>query len=139
MRTEESRLHPGEIVALAGALVLLVLLFAAKWYGPGDLAAGHVLTGTVNGWNGLLHLRWLIVVTICATGALGVLALVRRGGALRLALRVIVALLGLGTVLWLGYRVLISIPPGQTAAAYFGLASAVAIFLGACFSLIPRR
>jgi hypothetical protein len=132
--------HVGRGEGLAGlaAIVLLVLLFAAKWYGPGVITSGRVEPGTVTGWQALIHLRWLLLVTIAL--AVGLTALATAGRRTWAAApRVVVVLCALASLLWLGYRVLISIPPGQKAVAYVGLGCSVAILAGAGFSLWDGR
>jgi|SRR5579884_1340668 len=142
MQTHPTRVGRGELLAAVAALVLLVLLFAAKWYGPGVIASGVVVGGTVNGWHGLLHLRWLLVVAAAwalVVAAWGLLVAPAAGAGRSARARAVadglVALLGLASVLWLGYRVLISIPPGEKAPAYVGLACAVAILAGGSLAL----
>ena len=125
----------GDLLAAAGALVLLVLMFALKWYGPGAITSGKVVTTTVNGWDGLIHLRWLMLLTILSALLVGVIRATRRAPALPIAAGMIVPLLGVATLLWLGYRVFISIPPGQKPAAYLGLACVLAIVIGGGASL----
>jgi hypothetical protein len=135
MEFKPSRLRRGEWLVGAGAVALLVLMFAFKWYGPGNITGSTYVNGTVNGWHGLTHVRWLILFTIAVSLSLPVAQATRRAPALPASISVIVPVLALITVLWLGYRVLISIPPHETAAAYVGLASAVAILAGGYLSL----
>lgn len=131
MDSHPTRARRGELLAAAAALVLLVLVFVAKWYGPGFIANHVSVRGTVNGWHGLLHLRWLILVTVAAGLLLGIVSVVKATATWRAGVDGMVTLLGLASVVWLGYRVLISIPPGEKATPYVGLACTVAIVLGA--------
>jgi hypothetical protein len=135
MSLDRSGLHFGELLAGVGAASLLVLMFAVKWYGPGRFASGQVVTGSINAWHALIHLRWLMVLTIISVIALILVAATTRGRALRLTLSAIATLLALATLLWLGYRVLISIPPGQKPATYFALVCVAAIVLGSGLSV----
>jgi len=130
MQFDPSNLHRDQLLAAASALVLLVLLFAVKWYGP------DAISSTANGWDGLIHLRWLILVTIAASFILAALGAIAPRSRLQLPYSVIFTLLALATLLWLGYRVLISIPPGEKPAAYVGLACALGIFLGGWAALL---
>ena len=129
MQFDPSNLQRDQLLAAASALVLLVLLFAVKWYGP------DAISSSVNGWDGLIHLRWLILVTIAASFMLAALGAIAPRSRWQLPYGVIFTLLALATLLWLGYRVLISIPPGEKPAAYVGLACVLGIFLGGCASL----
>jgi hypothetical protein len=131
-------LRRDQLLAAVSALVLLVLLFALKWYGPGAITSSDQATSTVNGWHGLIHLRWLILVTIASAFVLAALGAITPRSRLQLPFSVILTLLALATLLWLGYRVLISIPPGEKPAAYAGLVCALAIFLGGCISLLKE-
>jgi len=131
MRFDPTRVRRGGLLGAAGAVVLLILMFAVKWYRPGVLTSGVRYAGSVDGWHGLLHLRWLIVVTIAAALLLGLVSLRPGAPGLRQILVVLVGLLGLATVLWLGYRVLISVPHGEKPAAYIGLGCAVIVLAGA--------
>jgi hypothetical protein len=127
-----SRLRRGESIAGAGALVLLVSMFALKWYG---LATGLGGATSVNGWDSLTHLRWLILVTVACCFALVYLQASRRSPALPVSASVIASVLALLTVLALIYRVLINEPGNdslvqQKAGAFVGLVSAVTIVYG---------
>ena len=129
MHFDPPSIRRAQLLAAVSALVLLVLLFALKWYGPGAITSSYQ-TSTVNGWQGLIHLRWLILVTVASAFALAALGVIAPRSRLQLPLSLILTLLALATLLWLGYRVLISIPPGEKPAAFAGLACALAIFLG---------
>jgi hypothetical protein len=111
-----------------------VLMFAVKWYGINS-ASPSAHPGSVNGWTGLVHLRWLMVVTIGAALLLVILQVTRPAPALPVTMSLIVMVLALANVVWLGYRVLISVPPQQKAVAYVGLACAVGILVGGYASI----
>lgn len=136
MQSDPPSLRRDQLLTAVAALVLLVLLFAFKWYGPGAITSSARVTSTVNGWHGLIHLRWLILVTVVGALMPAALAAVAPRSRLQLPFSAILTLLALATLLWLGYRVLISIPPGETPAAYVGLVCALAIFLGGCMALL---
>ena len=70
MDFDPSRLRRGEVLAGAGAVLLLVFMLAGKWYGHGSRAR--------TGWQALPVLRWLVVVTIAAALALVVAQATRR-------------------------------------------------------------
>jgi hypothetical protein len=135
MNFDPARLRRGELLAGAGAVLLLVFLLAANWYGHGAQAR--------TGWQALTTLRWLLVVTILAAFALVVTQTVRRAPAIPVTLSVIVTVLGLISVLALIYRVLISPAAHEQAGAYLGLLSALALALGGYLSMreegIARR
>jgi hypothetical protein len=144
MDFDPARLRKGEMIVGASALVLLASMFALKWYGlTGALGAAAARIGaasSVNGWSGLSHLRWLILVA-----ALGGLALVyfqatRRAPAVPVNVGVIAFVLGLVTSLALIYRVLINQPGpnnliDQKAGGYVGLAAALVLTWGAYLSM----
>ena len=117
-----SRLRAGEWIVGAGAVLLLAFLFLAKWYGP------------LNGWNGLAHLRWLVLLTVLAGLALVYFQAARRAPAIPATMSTIVTVLGGVNALALIYRVLINPPVGAAlnveAGAYLGLISALALAYG---------
>lgn len=127
MDVDPARLRRGEVLAGAGAVLLLVFLLAGKWYGHG----AHALTG----WEALTTLRWLLVVTIVATFALVLAQITRRAPAIPATLSLLVVLLGVISVLALIYRVLISAPAHEQAGAFLGLLSALAVAYGGFLSL----
>jgi hypothetical protein len=132
MRFLATRLRRGELLVAASAVVLLVLMLVVNWYGPGSIGPA---SGAVNGWDGLLHLRWLIAVTIAASLLLVLVQATRPAPAVPLTMSVIVTLLAVPTLLWLGYRVLIRVPPHQKVAPYLGLACAIGIAFGGYLSM----
>jgi hypothetical protein len=125
-----SRLRRGEILAGAGAVLLLVFLFAGTWYRDGS----HPPRSRT-GWQALTDLRWLIAVTILFGLALTITQVTRRAPAVPVALSVIVTVLGLITVLALIYRVLIDAPAHEQLVAYLGLLSALVLAYGGGRSL----
>jgi hypothetical protein len=76
-----------------------------------------------------------MVVTIGAALLLVILQVTRPAPALPVTMSLIVVVLALANVVWLGYRVLISVPPQQKAVAYVGLACAVGILVGGYASI----
>jgi hypothetical protein len=61
-----SRLRRGEIVALLGALALVVLMFAVPWFQSTNAGGGHT---SANAWTSLPTLRWVLLVA-AASGLL---------------------------------------------------------------------
>ncbi len=106
-----SRLRSGEWLAGGAAVVLLVAMVFAPWYGLQGIQATFAKQAgqstTITGWDEFIHLRWLILLTIVFA-----LALVARAGRLSgardpVTLGVPALLLGIATSVWLIYRVLI--------------------------------
>jgi len=135
MDFDPGRLRRGEVLAGTGAVLLLVFLLAGKWYGHGG--------GARTGWETLTSLRWLLLVTIAAALALVATQVTRRSPAIPVTLSLVVAVLGLITVLALIYRVLINPAAHEQAGAYLGLLSAIGLAYGGYLSLreegIARR
>jgi hypothetical protein len=119
-----ARLRRGELIAGSSAVVLIVLMFAAPWY------------GTVDGWNGLTHLRWLELVAVVLALLLVVAQAASQAPALPVSLSVIVTVVADLAFLALVYRVLIN-PPGHSTKvwAYLGLVSALALAWGGYLSM----
>ncbi len=136
---EPRRLRSGEAIAGGGGLLLLIFMFALKWYalsGPLSQTAANVGAKTSwTGWSGLSHLRYLVLLTALAAIALAIFQAAERAPAIPVAASVIVTVLGILSVLALIYRVLIN-PPGpgsfvdQQAGAYLGLLVTIAIVYG---------
>jgi hypothetical protein len=144
MDIETSRLRPGEIIAAASAVLLLVFMFALPWYevksAPGSAPSTLGVSAKLDGWQALTHVRWLIVVTIIAGLALAYFQATRPAPAIPVSLSVIVTVLGLLASLVLVYRVLINVPGSDdlvsaTAGAYLGLLSALGILYGGFASM----
>jgi hypothetical protein len=141
---DPSRLRRGELIVGGGALALAVAMFLLPWYGVKSvLAPGLALSGhptSFDGWNGLSHVRWLVLVTLLAAVLLVWLQGARRAPALPATFGAIVTVLGMLTVLALIYRVLINVPGANSlvdrkVGAYVGLVGSVAVFYGGYASL----
>lgn len=141
MDIEISRLRPGEIIAAASAVLLLVFMFALPWYGVRSARSPSIgVTTNLSGWQGLTHTRWLLVVTIIAALALAYFQTTRPAPAIPVSLSLIVTVLALLTSLVLVYRVLINVPGSDQlvdakAGAYLGLLSAFGILCGGFASM----
>ena len=144
MDVDLSRLRRGELIAGGGAIALLVSVFLLPWYGitppPGWTAAALGVPTARNGWHGLMHLHWLIALTVLAALALVYFQATRRAPAVPVTISMITTLLGLLSSLALVYRVLINVPGPDDlidlrVGAYVGLASALVIVYGGFESL----
>jgi hypothetical protein len=152
MKFDGSRLRPGELIAGGGAVVLLASLFGLSWYGVkaplAPTAATLSRTTSFTGWDGLSHLRWLVLLTAVLALALVWLQGANRAPALPVAVSVILTVIALLDVLALIYRVLIDVPGANSpvdrkAGAFIGLVAAIAIFYGGYRSMrqegLPKR
>jgi hypothetical protein len=132
------RLRAGEVIAGASAALLLIFMFAVKWYAVSGrlsetLGRGLHEPTTFDGWNGLHTLRWLLLVTIVAALALTYFQAACRGPAIPVMLSLIVSVLGLVSAIALIYRVLVNTPAptlDQRAGAYLGLVATIGIAYG---------
>jgi hypothetical protein len=141
---DPSRLRRGELIAGGGAVVLLVATFLMPWYGVSGtfaptLASLHQPT-TVDGWNGLENVRWLVLVTALAALLLVWLQVTRRAPALPASFSTVVTVLGTLTSLALLYRVLINVPGpnnliDRKAGGFVGLVASLALAYGGYASL----
>ena len=142
------RVHMGELLSAGSGLVLLISLFAVKWYGvagvPDPSYARPAVSTAVDGWNALTGIRWLILATIIvAVGSIGLHVSQLQHGVKTDTSRIITALGGL-TALLLTDRVLIELPSGQRVidqklGAFIGLAAALGVLWGGCESIAERR
>ena len=65
-----------------------MFLFALPWYGAVQAAGA---SASVNGWHGLTHLRWLLLLTPSSRLALAGLQATRRAPAVPVTMSVIVS------------------------------------------------
>ena len=126
MESEQPHLRRGEILAGAGGLALLIVLFGLDW-----LRSAGV---TRNGWSAVPVLRWMIVVAALSALALTVAQATMRGPALPVSLSVIATVLSALTALLLVIRILTTGATPQLG-AYLGLLAAVTMTYGAFTSL----
>ncbi|MBV8999982.1 MAG: hypothetical protein JO304_13030 [Solirubrobacterales bacterium] len=106
------------MLAGAAAILLLVFMLGGTW------------AGSRTGWEALVSLRWLLVVTIAIAFGLVITQATRRSPAIPVTMSLMVTVLGAISVLALIYRVLISPPAHQHIAAYLGLLSSLALAYG---------
>jgi hypothetical protein len=138
----------GELVGAVSGLLLLATMFGLKWYGvaahPSAFAARSASPTAENAWNGLLTLRWLMLLTVfVAVGSLAIRITQRRHGT-KTNTGIVVATLGTITALLLTFRVLIALPSptevtDQKIGAVLGLLCAVAVALGGFESIRDQR
>lgn len=124
-----SRLRWPEWVVGISGLLLLILLFAPTWYTVTIPAPGFGLPGqySVNGWDGLAHAHWLLLVTIIAALALFVLQTTSRSPAWPVTFSWLVFVLGILSTLWLIIRVPIKPPGSAQAAAWVALVTSAVL------------
>lgn len=132
MTFDVSRLRKGEVVAAAGALLLLVVMFALDWY------------GAANGWQAHTVLRWLMLLTILAAFALAFLTATQRTVAVPVTIAVIVSALSALLTVLLAYRVLLNEPgPNDLVdvqlGAWLGLLASALIAYGGYLSMRDER
>ncbi len=142
------RFRRGELISALGALVLLPVMFALKWFGlempPGPSAARSAISAAENAWQGLTDLRWLMLLTIAAAFGAVLLHVSQRSHGTKTDTSGVVAVLGTVTAALVIYRVLIDLPSpdqvvDQKIGAYVGLLAAVTIALGGWESMGEER
>lgn len=145
-REDANPLHPfqAELIAAAGAILLLVSLLFLKWFGlggaVGPFAPTTMATGSEGAWHTLTVLRWLAVLASTAAFLPLLLRCAQRWLDPPRRTHSVVAALGGLTALLLGYRVLIDLPDpsrvvDQKAGAILGLAGALLIAVGGLESM----
>ena len=132
MRFDWARIRLPEYVIGAGSAVLLASMLLLPWYHLRTLTGIH----RVDGWNGLSHARWLLVVTVAVGFAAFLFQAARRAPAIPVTLSLFAGFLGAASAAWLIYRVLID-PPGSSrmVGGFVGLAGACAIAVGGYLSV----
>ncbi len=136
------RLRHGEVIVGISATIMLVALFALPWYGLtmrlAPMAATLGARTTVDGWDGLSTIRWLLLISALAGLGLAAAQAARRAPALPVTLSVIVTILAALATLALVYRVLLD-PPGalldRRVGAYVGLLASAGILFGGVRSM----
>ena len=149
MSFDASRLRTGEVLVAAGAVLLLVVMFAFTWYGlPGDAAevvqaaGGPDLSRT--GWQAHTVLRWLMLLTILAALALVFLTATQRTVAVPVTMAVIVSALSALLTVLLAYRVILDEPGSNRfvdvkLGAWLGLLAAALIAYGGYRAMRDER
>ncbi len=142
------RVHVGELISAVSALLLLVVMFALKWYGvagvPDPSYARPAVSGAEDAWNGLPGVRWVMLATIVAAVGSVVLHASQRAHGSKTDTSRVVAVLGTITSLLLVYRVLIVLPGSGTVidqklGAVLGLACALGVAWGGYESIREQR
>jgi hypothetical protein len=142
------RVHVGELISAASALILLALMFLLAWYGlagnPGPTAARAAVSTAENAWQALPLIRWLMLLTILvAIGSVFLHATQRSHGA-KTDTGFVITALGSVTAALLIYRVLIVLPDSgkvidQKIGAYMGLLAAIGVAYGGFESMREER
>ena len=139
MHLDFSRLRrPEWLIGIAG-LLLLTSLVLMPWYslvlvsGPARLK--YYSTSSVDGWHGLTHARWLVLVTALVAFAVVFFQARERAPALPVAMTVILGPLAALALVWLIVRVWISPPGGREIGGWIGLLSTAALAYGSYSSL----
>jgi hypothetical protein len=135
-------------VSASSAVLLLVLLFATKWYGvagvPDPSAARPAISTAENGWDGLTVIRWVILATIIVALGSVLLHASQRGHGTKTDTSRLVTAFGAVTSILLIYRVLLVLPASsevidQKLGAVLGLLCALGIATGGHESIGEQR
>jgi hypothetical protein len=142
------RLRQGALITAGSALVLLIVMFATKWYGvneiPGRVATRTQITHATNAWNSLSLVRWLMLATIVVAVGSVLLHGSQRSHGSKTNTGALVAVLGSITAAVLIYRVLIDLPSAgsvvdQKFGAIIGVLAAIGIAIGGYESMLEER
>jgi hypothetical protein len=118
-----SRLRAGEWLTAVSVALMLVALFGLAWYRK------------QSGWEGVTHLRWLLLISILLGMAVVVAQAAFRAPAVPVSLDMISTVVAIPTVLWLIVRVLIDAGPHQKAGAWLELLGALGLLVGSFLAL----
>jgi hypothetical protein len=135
----------GEVLSAASALLLVLAMFALKWYGvDGIPGRTSKLSWSENAWQGLPLVRWVMLLTIAAAIGSVVLHASQRSHGAKTNTSLTVTSLGTLTAALLVYRVLIALPSAdqvvdQKLGALLGMMSAFGIAIGGYQSMRASR
>jgi hypothetical protein len=139
MRFVSARLRWPEWLVGAGAVVLLAAMLLLPWYqltqASGGTGPKHHITRSVDGWHGLGHAHWLLLVTILLGLSVVFVQARRRAPAVPVTLCLFASVFGGLSALWLIYRVVIDPAGGRQIGGWVGLIAACAIAYGGFESL----
>jgi hypothetical protein len=134
MRLRATRLRGPEWLTGAGGLVLLGATLLVPWYtvtlASGPSGPTYYVAQKVDGWNGLSHARWLLLVTILLALSVAFFQAQRRAPALPVTLSLIASVFGGLTFIWLIVRVIIAPAGGREIGGWLGLLATAAIACG---------
>jgi hypothetical protein len=137
-RSPALALTHGELISAASAVLLLIAMFAFRWYAvdgiPARASSPETVVSAQNAWEGLPMVRWLMLVTVVV--ALAALAIHAWGPSRRAVAGVRLALLALATLTAAAvtFRVLIEPPsPGRIVDQKLGAVIAVGAALGIAY------
>lgn len=122
------RLRWPEWLIVAGGVVLLAAMLALPWYRGANRS--------LDGWNGLTHLRWVLLAAIVLALATGLLQATLRAPAIPVTVTLFTAALGGAAVAVLIYRVAADAPGGTAKPGGFvALVAALGVTYGGWRSL----
>jgi hypothetical protein len=145
-RRAGARAPAGELQTALSGLVLLVSMFALKWFGADGVPRNPLLVPpqhSLDAWSALSGVRWLMLATALATFASVAIHAGQRGHGAITNTAVPLAVLGAATSLALIWRVLIDLPVPAAVdeakvGAVVGVLAAIGVWLGALESLRER-
>ena len=140
MHLRVSRLRWPEWVVGAGGVGLLGSMLLLPWYTrtarSGRLGAKHVVRESVDGWHGIGHARWLMLLTALSAFKVVFFQARERAPALPMAATSLAVPPAAGTVVWLIVRVLIAPPGEREIGGWIGLLGAAGIAYGGYRSIL---
>jgi hypothetical protein len=138
----------GELVSAACAVMLLVLMLAAAWYGVDQIPTQAGSRGASplaeTGWEGLTGIRWLVLLTVVLALAAVAAHAGRPARQTIAAVRLALLVLSSATAVALIIRVLIDLPASdrvvdQKLGAVLGMIASLGVVLGAVAAVREQR
>lgn len=132
-RLRSYRLRWPERVVGVSAVVLLVALLLFSWYSFPPRASGglgpkyYVVGNSEDGWHGLSHAHWLLLITILAALGLVLVQAARPAPPIPVTFSLLVMVLGGLSTVWLVVRVILDPPAGRNFGGWLGLVSAAVL------------
>lgn len=115
------------------AAVLLAAMLLFSWFSFPPRASGgagpkyYVVGSSENGWHGLSHGHWLLLITILAALGLVLFQAARPAPPIPVTFSLLVMVLGGLSTLWLIVRVILDPPAGRNFGGWLGLISAAVL------------
>ncbi len=151
MAIDARRLRNGEVIAAVSGLVVLVAVFALKWFALVDhprLAVDPAAYPAVNAWHALTVVRFLLLLAGMAGIALAVISAAQRTVAVPVSAAVITSVVGIVVLVVVAVRVLVVHPgvgglSGEDASlqvgAYLGVLGCLGVAVGGWRAMADER